>query len=79
MVGLRDGVLYIKVIAPPRKGEANQALLDLMARALAVPKDAVDIVRGHTSRNKVVAIRGLSTGELEGRLSQALAGKDASA
>lgn len=74
IVGFKNGRLYVKVTAQPRKGEANRALLELVAQTLAVPRDALDLVRGHTSRNKIIAFRGLSAEELQRRL--ALAEKD---
>ena len=71
IVGFRDAVLYVRVKAPPRKGQANRALLVLMAQALGVSKDDLAIIRGHTSRHKVLAIEGLDSGELKGKLPQA--------
>lgn len=78
IVGLKDAVLYIKVMALPRKGEANRALLELLARELAVNKNDLGLIRGYTSRNKVVAIEGLDSGELKKRLALALSRKDRS-
>jgi uncharacterized protein (TIGR00251 family) len=75
LVGLREGTLYIKVMARPHKGEANRALLEVVSRALDVPKSALDVVRGHTGRNKVIAVDGVSDSELKDRLAQALTGK----
>ena len=76
IVALRDGVLYAKVTAPPRKGAANRALLELLAQTLSMPKNTLDLIRGHTSRSKVVAIDGLNQDELKERLAQALARKE---
>ena len=78
LVGLKEAVLYIKVAAPPRKGEANRALLELLSRALGVQRGGLDIIRGHTSRNKVIAVEGVSADELKRRLAQAVPGKDSS-
>jgi uncharacterized protein (TIGR00251 family) len=76
MVGLRDGVLWVRVMAPPHKGQANQELLALIAQALVIAKNDVALIRGHTSRHKLMAIKGLSSGELEERLAQALSGEE---
>ena len=76
IVGFRDSVLCVRVIAPPRKGQANQALLALMAQALGVAKDDLTIIRGYASRRKVLAVQGLDSGELKGRLARASAGKE---
>ena len=72
--GLKNGVLHVRVTAPPREGRANRALLELMARTLAVKKSDLEIVRGHTSRDKVVAIRGITSGEVSHRLKGTLPG-----
>ncbi len=75
---LRDGVLWVRVKAPPLKGQANKAMLVFMAQALKVPQDALTIIRGYTSRTKLLAIRGLSPEDLEERLAQSLPGKQVS-
>ena len=72
VVGLRDGVLWVRVRAPALKGQANSALLAFVAELLGVPKDAVVITRGRVSRQKVVAIRGISPENLKEKLAQAL-------
>jgi len=66
--GVRNGVLHVRVTAPPREGRANRALLELMARMLAVKKGDLEIIRGHTSRDKVVAIEGITAAEVMQRL-----------
>ncbi|MEE8374574.1 MAG: DUF167 domain-containing protein [Dehalococcoidia bacterium] len=78
LVGLKEDVLYIKVTAPPRKGEANRAVLELLSRALGVPRGGLDIIRGHTSRNKIIGLEGVSADELKRRLAQVVQGKDSS-
>ena len=76
IVGLRDSILYVRVTALPRKGQANRALLALLAQALAVPKNDLDLIQGYASRHKVIAIQGLSLEELRERLAQALSRKE---
>jgi len=51
-------VLKIAVSAPPEDGKANAALVDLLARALKVPRGAVSIAAGVASRRKLVDIAG---------------------
>ncbi len=68
IVSFRDGVLRVRVTAPPLEGQANSALLALMAEVLMVPKNALVLVRGYTSRYKVIAVEGLSSEELKERL-----------
>jgi uncharacterized protein YggU (UPF0235/DUF167 family) len=48
--------LAVYVTAAPEKGKANQALLRLLAQHLSVPLSSLRIVRGHTSRSKLVEI-----------------------
>jgi uncharacterized protein (TIGR00251 family) len=72
--GVRNGVVYVRVAAPPREGRANRALLELMARTMAVKKGDLEIIRGHTSRDKVVAVQGITSAEVMQRLEGTLPG-----
>jgi uncharacterized protein (TIGR00251 family) len=58
--GVRDGALLVRVAAPPVDGEANEALVRLLAARLNVPKSAVRILSGERGRTKRVAVRGVS-------------------
>ncbi|MFN3558521.1 MAG: DUF167 domain-containing protein [Brevundimonas sp.] len=62
-------ILKVRVRARPVEGEANAALLKLMAKTLGVPKSAVSLERGGQSRVKRIAIEGLSPDEVRARLS----------
>jgi uncharacterized protein YggU (UPF0235/DUF167 family) len=57
---LSDGraVLKARVRAAPEKGLANAALEELLAETLGVPKSAVSVVAGATSRVKSVRVSG---------------------
>ena len=68
-MGFTDGVLRVKVSAPPSKGKANRELITFLSRLLGVGKDSINIIKGRTTRNKVVAIDGLSREEVMARLS----------
>lgn len=59
LAGLRDGVLHVRVSAPPVDGKANQAVCRLIARSLGVAKTSVTVVKGERSRDKVVEIGGV--------------------
>ena len=63
-----DGTITIRVTAAPDRGKANAAAVKLLANRLDVPKSSVSIIRGHTSRNKVVRVDGIEDAELNGRL-----------
>ena len=73
IAGFADDILRVKIAAPPLKGRANKELLSFLCRLLAVSKDRVSIVKGHTARNKIVAIDGMSK---ESALGILLAGQD---
>lgn len=55
-------VLRVRVSAVPDKGKANAAVVALVARALAVPKTAITLVSGDTSRMKTLAVAGEAAG-----------------
>src|ERR1700704_3549817 len=59
LIGMHGGALKAKVRAPPVEGKANQELLDLLARALAVPRGRLTLVSGEQSRNKRVRVGGV--------------------
>lgn len=61
-------VLKVRVRARPVEGEANEALIKLLAKALGVPKSAVTIQRGGQSRTKMVEFAGLSGENIWSRL-----------
>ena len=55
-VTLAPDAVLVKVRAPADKGAANQAVLDLAARALGIAPSRVTLLRGATSRKKVLAV-----------------------
>ncbi len=63
-----DGLLGVRVTRPPADGEANRAVLRLVAGALGVPPSSVTLVAGARSRRKRVAVEGLSADDLAARL-----------
>jgi uncharacterized protein len=62
--GERGGRLLIRLTAPPVDGAANAALCRLVARRAGVAARRVSIVRGQTSRDKLVRVEGLTAAEL---------------
>lgn len=60
VVGFEDGpqgnVLKIRITAPPADGKANKAVCKLIAAELGVPKTAVDVASGASSRYKRIAV-----------------------
>jgi uncharacterized protein len=63
--GEHGGRLKLKIAAPPVDNKANAHLLAWLAAQLGVPKSAVRLVRGETSRQKTVAVRGVEHPWLE--------------
>ena len=57
---VREGVLQIRLCAPPVEGKANAALLAFLAEVLGVRKSQVSLKMGEKSRHKVVTVKGLS-------------------
>jgi uncharacterized protein len=58
LAGVHDGVLALRVSAPPADGRANDAVIELLAKTFDVRASAVEIVRGASARRKLVRIRG---------------------
>ena len=68
LTGFKDGVLQVRVSAPPDKGKANKELTDFLAGRLGVKKSSLSIIKGQTSRHKIIIIEGISEAELLKRL-----------
>ncbi len=56
--GLHGDALKIRLAAPPVDGKANEALIRFVAETLGLPKSAVNLKSGQTSRRKVLEIIG---------------------
>jgi uncharacterized protein (TIGR00251 family) len=68
VVGARAGAIVIRVTAPPVDGRANAALCAFIAKRLRIPPSRVRVVRGQTSRDKVVRVEGVAQDELRAAL-----------
>ena len=60
LAGERDGALLVRLAAPPVEGAANAALVEFLATALDLPRRNIRIVGGERSRQKRVAIAGMT-------------------
>ena len=67
VVGYRGDTLRLRVTAPPEGGQANEAVISLLADALDLPKGQLEIVRGHASRDKLLVVW-LASEEIRRRL-----------
>jgi uncharacterized protein len=59
VAGERDGVLLVRVTAPPVEGRANDAVRKLLAKRLGVAPGRVSVARGASSRDKLLEIEGM--------------------
>ena len=73
IVGRHGDAWKIRVTEAPEHGRANEAVVQLLAKALALPRDAVAIVSGHSGRDKIVELTGVGPALIERRLSSASA------
>lgn len=65
IVGMENDALRVRLNAPPVEGRANEALIELLAGALGVSRAKIEIIRGSTSRHKVVRVRGAPTEKIK--------------
>lgn len=57
IIGIHNNALKIKITAPPVEDEANSCVIEFLSEVFRIPKRDIQIVKGQTSRNKVVHIR----------------------
>lgn len=60
VVGLHNGLLKIKLTAPPVDGKANEGLIKFLSDYFDIPKRDIVLVRGETGRTKTVELSGIS-------------------
>jgi uncharacterized protein len=65
---LKEEVWYIKIAAPPVEGKANEELVSYLGHLLDVRKSAIELLKGQSSRVKIVAVTGLPQEEVDRRL-----------
>lgn len=64
IVGEADGILRLRVTAPPVEGQANAACLRLLARALDLPVSRLEIAAGQHARVKTIRVADASADRL---------------
>ena len=72
VAGELDGVLKIRLAAPPVEGQANEELIRLLAELFDAPRQRIAILSGQASKNKVVSISGISVDEASRVLAEAV-------
>jgi uncharacterized protein (TIGR00251 family) len=72
IVGEHDGALRVRIAAPPVDGAANEELVLTLAKAFNVPRSAVEITAGHSSKLKHLKVMGARPDALKalGRVGQ---------
>jgi uncharacterized protein len=68
LVGRLGDAWELRVHAAPERGLANDAVVALLAETLGLPRADVRVVAGHTTRDKLVEVAGISQDEAEHRL-----------
>jgi uncharacterized protein (TIGR00251 family) len=68
LVGRHGDGWKVRVAAPPEGGRANDAVLDLLAKRLGLPRRALSIVSGRKGRDKIVEMTGIDRIEAERKL-----------
>lgn len=72
ITGVLGDALKLSLTAPPAEGRANHACVEFLAEVLRLPRSSVTIAAGHSSRNKLVRVLGLSASAVAERLAAAL-------
>ncbi len=65
VAGVSEGMLKIKLTAPPVEGAGNEMLVKFLSGKLDIPKTKISIIRGQSSRSKTILAEGLSAAALE--------------
>ena len=68
VVCFAEGVLRVKIAEPPVRDKANRKLVVFLSERLGVSKSSITIMKGHSSRNKLIAVSGLSQKQVMERL-----------
>ena len=68
IAGVEGDAVKIRLNAPPVEGKANDALIEFLADMLDLSRSQIEIMTGHTSRHKVVRVRGATGKLIEERL-----------
>jgi uncharacterized protein len=69
VIGYDGSIIRLKIAAPPVEGKANREVIAFLSQRLDIKKGALTIRHGLTSRDKVIAVDGLSRDEILRRLS----------
>ncbi|MCX7970316.1 MAG: DUF167 domain-containing protein [Negativicutes bacterium] len=76
VLGMENHRLQLAVAAPARQGEANQAVLGLLAKILSCPPSRLSLASGQSSRYKQILVKGLTVAEAGQRLAGWIASEE---
>ncbi|HEU19491.1 MAG TPA: YggU family protein [Deltaproteobacteria bacterium] len=65
IAGIQNDALKLKITAPPIEGQANEECIRFLSDALGVKRNRISIIAGRKSKNKSVAVTGLTTKDIE--------------
>ena len=60
-----EGVLHLKIAAPPTEGKANKKLIEFLSEVLDISKSRNTIEKGTTSHRKLILVEGLTKEQVE--------------
>ena len=69
---VEDAWVKLKVSVPPEDGKANQAVIELLAKTVGLPKSAIVLVSGNTSRNKRFSLETQEPHQILAQLAQVM-------
>lgn len=75
VVGRQGAAWKLRVQAAPERGRANDAVEALLAGVLSLPKASVEVVAGHTTQDKIVALTGIELDAAEALLAAEVASR----
>ncbi len=65
IAGMAGDAVKIRLNAPPVEGKANEALVSFLAEALGIHRAQIQIISGHSTRRKIVRVRGVTAEQIE--------------
>jgi len=60
ITGVMDNILKVKLTAPPADNKANEQLIEVISEATGIKKTSIKIIRGLSSKKKIVGIKGVT-------------------
>lgn len=66
IAGVQDGVLKLKITAPPVEGKANEECIRCLSEIVGVKRNQITIISGHKSRIKTIVVKDVASRTIEG-------------